>query len=113
MKFSREWAMPSHNTFDCEPIGHFVKRYLLASKVSVDPFSRNKRIATYTNDINPQTAADYHMDAVEFLKILKGDGVKCDLLIIDPPYSPRQISECYSEIGLNIGMKETQIASLY
>lgn len=62
MNMRRVWAMPSPDTFSCQPIGHLVKRYLAKSQVSVDPFARNKRWATYTNDLNPDTAAEYHND---------------------------------------------------
>jgi hypothetical protein len=113
MKFSRTWAMPSHDTFSVAPIGDFVKRYLQQSSVSVDPFARNKTWATYTNDLNPETIAQYHLDAEEFLKQMASDQVKADLVIFDPPYSPRQISECYKSIGMEVGMKETQSALLY
>jgi len=113
MKFSREWAMPSHDTFSVSPIGRMVRRYLKDSKVSVDPFARNKRWATFTNDLNPETKAEHHMDAEEFLNMLASKGVKADLVIFDPPYSPRQIAECYKSIGLEVGMKETQSALLY
>lgn len=111
MKFSRTWAMPASDTFDCKPIGEFVRRYL--SGVSVDPFARNKRWATHTNDLNPATEAEHHMDAEAFLKMLALIGVRADCVIMDPPYSPRQISECYKSIGLEVGMKETQSALLY
>ena len=67
MKMERVWSMPNHNTFDIPPIRVFVQRYLAVSMVSVDPFSRDKRWATYTNDLNPKTAADSHMDATDFL----------------------------------------------
>jgi hypothetical protein len=110
MKFSRAWAMPNHETFSIAPIGDFVRRYLSASKVSIDPFARNKRLATYTNDLDPTTQADSHMDAEEFCKQL---GKPIDLVLFDPPYSPRQISECYKNIGMEVGMKETQSALLY
>lgn len=105
--------MPNSDTFSVPPIGDFVKRYLKESTASVDPFSRNKLWATHTNDLNPNTQAEYHMDAEEFLKMLELRGVKCDLAIMDPPYSPRQISECYKSVGLEVGMKETQSALLY
>lgn len=111
MKFSRSWAMPSADTFDCKPMGEFVRRHLHG--VSVDPFARNKRWATYTNDLNPATAAEYHLDAVEFLNMLAHNYVKADCIILDPPYSPRQISECYAAAGLKAGMKDTQNAALY
>lgn len=113
VKFSRQWAMPNHDTFSVPPIGKFVQRYLSESTVSVDPFARNKTWATHTNDLNPKTSAKHHMDAEDFLNMLSADGVKCDLAILDPPYSPRQISECYKEAGITVGMKETQNAALY
>lgn len=113
MKFTRKWAMPSADTFSVKPIGEFVQRYLSKSKVSADPFSRNKSWATHTNDLNPETNATHHMDAQAFLEQLAEHGVKADLVIFDPPYSPRQISECYKSVGLDVGMKETQSALLY
>jgi len=113
--FSREWAMPSHDTFSIFPIGAFVQRYLKGSKRSVDPFARNNRHATFTNDINPNTAAEHHMDAVAFLEHLSSQGHDgtIDLAILDPPYSPRQITECYKEIGVKVSMTDTQSAVLY
>ena len=97
--FSRYWGMPSADTFDCEPIKGFVQKYLLKSKVSIDPFARNKRWATYTNDLNPNTAAQYHLDAEAFLTMLSDKGVVVDLVIFDPPYSLRQVKECYEGVG--------------
>lgn len=113
MQFSRHWAMPNHDTFSVKPIGDFVQRYLADSKVSVDPFARNKRWATHTNDLSPDTSAEHHMDAEAFCAMLAERGVKADLVLFDPPYSPRQISECYKAIGLEVGMKTTQSALLY
>lgn len=110
VKFSRVFAMPNAETFSIKPIGEFVGRYLVASKVSVDPFARNKTLATYTNDLDPNTTAQSHLDAELFLKEL---AAPCDLGLFDPPYSPRQISECYKSVGLEVGMKETQNAALY
>lgn len=97
----RVWAMPSANTFDIPPIRSLVKSYLRNSTVSVDPFARNKRWATFTNDLNPETAAESHLPADEFLQSLVDAGVNADLVIFDPPYSPRQIVECYDGIGLD------------
>lgn len=112
-KFSRVWAMPNGDTFSVKPIGEFVQRYLKRSTMSVDPFARNKRWATHTNDLNPETSAEYHLDARVFLTLLVAQDVKADLLILDPPYSPRQISECYRSAGLTATMKDTQNAKLY
>ena len=111
--FSREWGMLSQDTFSVPAIGRFVKKYLVNSRVSCDPFARNKRWATYTNDLNPKNEAEYHMDAVSFINHLVSHNVKCDLVILDPPYSPRQISECYKEAGITCGMIDTQNSKLY
>ena len=111
--WGRVWAMPNSDTFSVPVIGAMVQRYLAAAKISCDPFARNKRWATHTNDLNPKTEAEHHMDAEDFLKMLAAKGVRCDLAILDPPYSPRQISECYQEAGIKCGMKETQNAALY
>lgn len=100
--------MPSHDTFSVKPIGKFVQRYISKSLVSVDPFARNKQWATHTNDLNPQTLARKHLDAVEFLSLLAQDNVQADLVILDPPYSPRQITECYASIGKKTTMQDTQ-----
>lgn len=105
--------MPNSNTFDIPPIGNFVRTYLLRSAVSIDPFARNKRWATHTNDLNPDTKAEYHLDAEEFLQALVHRGVKADLVIFDPPYSPRQIADCYQSIGRTVTQQDTQSAALY
>lgn len=110
--FSREWAMPTADTFDCPPIEGFVKKYLMRSKVSVDAFSRNRRWFTYTNDINPNTAADNHDDAEVFLKRLQSRSITCDLFIFDPPYSPRQLKECYNGFGRKMQLEDGQTARL-
>lgn len=53
------------------------------------------------------------MTAEAFLGILKMQQTKCDLGLFDPPYSPRQISECYKSVGLAVGTAETQNGRLY
>jgi hypothetical protein len=110
--FTRLWAMPNGETFSIPVIGDLVRRYLYKSRVSIDPFARNKKWATYTNDMNPATEAEYHMEARYFLKMLIERGIRADLLIFDPPYSPRQISECYSLAGKKASMVDTQNAKL-
>lgn len=111
VKFSRVFAMPNADTFSVKPIGEFVQRYLAKASVSVDPFARDREWFTHTNDLNPATKAKSHIDAEAFCASLAG--TVCDLGIFDPPYSPRQISECYKSIGLKVGMEETQNARLY
>jgi hypothetical protein len=96
---TRTWAMPNSETFSIKPIGQLVQRYISQADISIDPFARNKSWATLTNDLNPNTSAEYHLEAVDFLNMLHEEQIKADLVIIDPPYSPRQVKECYDGFG--------------
>jgi len=99
MKISREWGMPSSDTFTCPPIRSFVMKYLNQSKISVDPFARNFQGCTWTNDLNPNTQAQYHIKALDFLKMLQDKGVHPDLVVFDPPYSMEQAKRSYESYG--------------
>ena len=79
-----------------------------ASGLIVDPFSGRSTIATLRNDL-----AHGGVDAREWLRSLVTAGVRADCALLDPPYSPRQMSECYKSVGLKVGMKGTQNAVLY
>lgn len=92
--------MPDSNTFDIQPIRSLVEHYLRNSTVSVDPFSRDKRWATHTNDLNPNTKAEHHLEAAKFLEMLYEQGVRADLGLFDPPYSTTQAKEVYQSIGI-------------
>jgi hypothetical protein len=112
MTMSRLWAMPNADTFSVEPIHNFVWKYLHEAKVSIDPFARNKRWATYTNDINPSTEAEYHLEAIDFLDMLREREIKADFLLFDPPYSPRQLKECYDSFGKKMQQEDGMTAKL-
>jgi 16S rRNA G966 N2-methylase RsmD len=45
------------------------------------------------NDIDAEAIADYHMDAVDFVK--SWNGKKFDTIILDPPYAYRKAMEMY------------------
>lgn len=105
--------MPNSETFAIPPIGEFVRSYLSRSTVSVDPFARNQRLATWTNDMDLATSAEFHMDAESFARMLQERGVVADLVIFDPPYSPRQIVDCYRSVGLPVTRETSQSARLY
>lgn len=113
IRFSRCFAMPNAETFSVKPIGEFVQRFLADAKVSVDPFARDRNWTTYTNDIDLATSAQSHQDAETFLKGLAARGIAADLVLFDPPYSPRQISEHYRAAGLEVGRQDTQSGRLY
>ena len=104
IKINREWAMPNSNTFSIKPIRELIERYL--SGTIIDPFANQNKLATITNDLDPQYDTDYHMDATEFLKVL--DNNSADVVLWDPPYSPRQIMECYKKFNMTVNMQTTQ-----
>ena len=107
MIITRGWAMPNHNTFSIKPIQILIDKHLNDGKW-LDPFSRNSpyKNKTITNDLNTEFEADYHLEALEFLKQFDDNSI--DGVLFDPPYSPRQISECYKNVGRDVHMKDTQ-----
>ena len=106
MKFSRKWAMPSKNTFDIKPIKKFILNYTNPELIILDPFANKNKIGTITNDLDPQFKTTYNLDALEFLKLMPNNSA--DLILYDPPYSPRQVSECYKKMGKTVNMQTTQ-----
>lgn len=113
IRFSRAFGTSSGDTLSIKPIRDWVSKWISKSTYSIDPFARNSTLADVTNDLNPETTAQYHLDAEEFCHLMARGGSVFDLAIFDPPYSPRQISELYKNVGLAVGMKETQNARLY
>lgn len=106
MKIERKWAMPNKNTFSIKPIKTLLEEEVDQNKKWIDPFANNSKVATITNDLNTEFDTDYHMDALEFLKMFKTGSV--DGVLFDAPYSPRQISECYKGMGVSLTSKTTQ-----
>ena len=105
MIITKNWAMPNSNTFDIKPIKSFIEANKITG-LSIDPFANKNRMADITNDLDPDMGCDYCMDAIDFLKIFKEHTVS--LVYFDPPYSPRQISECYRKLGKSVNMETTQ-----
>lgn len=107
IKFDRVWAMPNANTFSIAPISSLIGRYFKGDWV--DPFARvspYNKLCVATNDLNPEMDTTHHMEALDFLSEF-GD-CSIDGVLFDPPYSPRQISECYKSVGLEVHMEDTQ-----
>lgn len=102
-KINRLWAMPNKETFKIKPIKELLNKYV-NSNYWIDPFSGNNSPAKVRNDLNPKSDSQTHLSAEIFAERYNG---KIDGLILDPPYSPRQIKECYESIGLKIDGKIT------
>ena len=101
----RQWAMPNKNTFDIKPIKELIQSEL-TNGTWIDPFANQNKLAAITNDLNPDFDTDYHMDALDFLKTFQNESV--DGVLYDPPYSPRQVTECYQGVGRNVTSETTR-----
>lgn len=104
MKIERIWAMPNKNTFSIPPINSLIRQYIHGK--SIDPFANANKLATVSNDINPNYSTDYHLDALDFLKLFDDENIDC--VLFDPPFSPRQLSEVYKKLGKSVNMETTQ-----
>lgn len=104
----RRWAMPNKHTFSIAAIRDLIDKYWVdgVNIVSIDPFANESKLAQITNDLDPQYDTDYHMDALDFLAMF-GDA-SVDVVLYDPPYSPRQVSESYRKLGCTVNMATTQ-----
>lgn len=108
LSFSIAWAMPSRWTFEIPPIRKFVERHTTGASCIVDPFAGQSTLAHHRNDLG-MGGKEAHV----FLDDLLREGIRADVVIFDPPYSPHQISECYRGIGKKAHTRDTQNGRLY
>lgn len=106
IRIERIWSMPNKNTFEMTPIKKLLSEEVDLTKMWVDPFANRNRIASITNDLSKEYDTDYHMDALDFLNMFDSESV--DGVLYDPPYSPRQVSECYNSVGYNVTWDTTK-----
>jgi hypothetical protein len=105
MNIKREWAMPNKHTFLIKPISKLLQKYVGDGLGWIDPFAGENSLAEITNDINPEKPTTYHLHAKEFVSSLTGEykGV-----LFDPPYSLRQMKECYDSIDVKMFKDDSQ-----
>ena len=96
----RKGAQPNKHTFLMKPIYDFIMRYYSKNKRWIDPFCGfySPVQDDYRNDLNPDIPAKYHLEANDFLKLWETESI--DGIILDPPYSNRQLKECYTFLGI-------------
>lgn len=105
VQIERVWAMPNKNTFEIKPIKELISDEM-TDGLWIDPFANRNKLATITNDLSEEFDTDYHLDAYDFMKIFEDNSV--DGVLYDPPYSPRQVSECYNNVGYNVTWDTTK-----
>ncbi len=96
MIIERKWSMPNKWTFNIKPISDLLDEEM-TNGLWIDPFAGKSDRAKIRNDLNPESDVEYHMDALDFLKQFDTESV--DGVLFDPPYSPRQVRECYDGIS--------------
>ena len=98
--------MPNSRTFEIPPIKELVTKYTHRGGTIVDPFANDCKIGTITNDLNPKYDTDYHLDAYDFLKMIPT--CSAEVVLYDPPYSLRQVKECYEGVGITVTAEHTK-----
>jgi hypothetical protein len=96
--------MPNKWTFTIKPIATLLKHYVKDGKNWVDPFAGKNSIAEITNDLNPNMPTKYHKKAIDFVKEVSG---MFEGALFDPPYSGRQVKECYNELSIDVQRDDT------
>jgi len=80
----RKWAMANKETFKIKPISELIQRYrALIESDWIDPFPY-----------------PYKQDALEYLSTFETASVSG--VLFDPPYSMRQLKECYDNLGQSL-----------
>jgi len=79
MLITRKWAMPNKRTFTIKPIKELIEKYKVEN--TIDPFPY-----------------PYKEDVLVCLKRYNNNSTSC--VLFDPPYSPRQLKECYDNQGM-------------
>ena len=78
MEIKRVWSMPNKKTFTIKPIKELISNEIPKDSLVIEPFP-----------------LEYKEDALDYLKNQK----VCMYGLFDPPYSPRQLKECYNGMG--------------
>jgi len=95
---NRVWSMPNKWTFKITPIKELLSRYTIDNGYWCDPFAGENSPAQVKNDLSGKV--EFSMDAIDFLKTRKDN--EFDGILIDPPYSLRQVSEHYKKAGIKV-----------
>lgn len=105
IKITKRWAMPNKNTFEIKPVKELLEKYVKPNLLSIDAFANKSKIAKITNDIDKQYQTDYNFEALDFYKLFNDNSV--DIVLYDPPYSSRQVSEVYKKLKRTVDFQTT------
>jgi hypothetical protein len=103
---NRAFCVPNAWTFEIKPIRELLARYNVG-KGWADPFAGKSTLCEFRNDMNPERNQPHMMEAVVFAKHLQQLGVELNGVLFDPPYSYRQVSDHYKQMGLKATSMDT------
>ncbi|GAA3989566.1 hypothetical protein [Mucilaginibacter dorajii] len=85
---------PLHRyTFSVKPIRDWVERSCEGTVLNLFAGTTILQVNELRNDLDPEMPADFHMDALEFLRSWKGP--RFQTILLDPPYAYRKSMELY------------------
>ena len=112
LEINRVWEMPNSKTFKINCIKKLILKHIKNGDIVIDPFANESSIKSnlskckyVSNDLDKDFKTDYNMEAQDFMNLF--DTESCDVVLYDPPYSGRQVSECYKKIGKTVNMEDT------
>jgi hypothetical protein len=113
IQINRIWEMPNSKTFRINCIKNIILKYLPKEGIVIDPFANECSIKSLiptnlkyiSNDLDTEFKTDFNLEAQDFMKKFEDNSI--DLVLFDPPYSGRQVSECYKKLGKTVTMSDT------
>jgi len=80
--------------------------------LGVDPFAResftNYLQSCITNDLDDKFETNYNLEFKDFAKKMVELEHRFNIVFFDPPYSLRQLKDCYDGIGKNLDLWQSQ-----
>lgn len=112
MIINRKWEMPNSKTFKIIAFRELIQKYSKPEYIVLDPFANECSIKEHlsskviSNDLDPSYKTDYNLEANDFLKLF--DDCSVDMVLFDPPYTPRQVAEVYTKLEKTVTISDTQ-----
>lgn len=86
---------PLHKyTFSVKPIRKWVEKECVGKTLNLFAGYTKLEIDEVRNDLDENAVAEYHKDAIDFIR--EWEGEQFDTILLDPPYSYRKSMEFYN-----------------
>ena len=100
--------MSNRWTFKIKPIKQLLDKYVKDNGWNwIDPFAGASELAEYRNDINKDMFQPNCENAFVYCESIILEKSGFNGILFDPPYSLRQIKECYTKCGVDFLYKDS------